>query len=72
MGIHSEVQVMRISILDLVSGDSYSWKLVGIIHTVIQFMPVLAILNHGCPCFRIPLAEFLIWVKANFDWRSCV
>jgi hypothetical protein len=43
MGIHSEVQMMRISILDLVSGDSYSWKLVGIIHTVIQFRPVLAI-----------------------------
>ena len=56
MGIHSEVQVMRISILDLVSGDSYSWKLVGIIHTVIQFVPVLAILNHGCRVLPNPVS----------------
>jgi hypothetical protein len=56
MGVHSEVQVMRISILDLVFGDSYSWKLVGIIYTVIQFMPVLAILNHGSRMLPNPVS----------------
>jgi hypothetical protein len=54
--LHGAVLVTDISTLDLVPGGSYSQKLAGIIHTMIQVMPIVAILNHGCRVLPNPVS----------------